>query len=43
LGAKIKMPDLNCFDIEAAMNPAKGTARSIGVDGRLTQVRHGTM
>ena len=30
--AKIKMPDLNCFDIEAAMNSVKGTARSMGVD-----------
>ena len=30
--AKIKMPDLNCFDIEAAMNSVRGTARSMGVD-----------
>ena len=30
--AKIKMPDLNCFDLEAAMNSVKGTARSMGVD-----------
>jgi large subunit ribosomal protein L11 len=30
--AKIKMPDLNCFTIEAAMNSVKGTARSMGVD-----------
>jgi hypothetical protein len=25
-------PDLNCFIVEAAMNSAKGTARSMGVD-----------
>jgi len=30
--AKIKMPDLNCFDLEAAMNSVRGTARSMGVD-----------
>jgi large subunit ribosomal protein L11 len=30
--AKIKMPDLNCFTIDAAMNSVKGTARSMGVD-----------
>jgi len=30
--AKIKMPDLNCFDIEAAMRSVAGTARSMGVD-----------
>ena len=30
--AKIKMPDLNCFTLEAAMNSVKGTARSMGVD-----------
>ena len=30
--AKIKMPDLNCFTVEAAMNSVKGTARSMGVD-----------
>src|ERR1035437_186424 len=30
--AKIKMPDLNCFDVEAAMRSVKGTARSMGVD-----------
>ena len=30
--AKIKMPDLNCFSIESAMNSVKGTARSMGVD-----------
>ena len=30
--AKIKMPDLNCFTVESAMNSVKGTARSMGVD-----------
>jgi large subunit ribosomal protein L11 len=30
--AKIKMPDLNCFDVEAAMRSVEGTARSMGVD-----------
>ena len=30
--AKIKMPDLNSFDLESAMNQVKGTARSMGVD-----------
>ncbi|HUA84109.1 MAG TPA: 50S ribosomal protein L11 [Bryobacteraceae bacterium] len=30
--AKIKMPDLNCFSLESAMNSVKGTARSMGVD-----------
>ncbi len=30
--AKIKMPDLNAFSIEAAMESVKGTARSMGVD-----------
>jgi large subunit ribosomal protein L11 len=30
--AKIKMPDLNSFSVEAAMNQVKGTARSMGVD-----------
>ena len=30
--AKIKMPDLNCFTVEAPMNSVKGTARSMGVD-----------
>jgi large subunit ribosomal protein L11 len=29
--AKIKMPDLNCFTVEASMN-SEGTARSMGVD-----------
>ena len=30
--AKIKMPDLNCFDLDAAMRSVRGTARSMGVD-----------
>ena len=30
--AKIKMPDLNCFTLEAAMQSVRGTARSMGVD-----------
>ncbi len=30
--AKIKMPDLNCFTLEAAMESVKGTCRSMGVD-----------
>jgi large subunit ribosomal protein L11 len=29
--AEIKMPDLNCVEIEAAMNIIEGTARSMGV------------
>ena len=29
--AKIKMPDLNCYDVEAAMRIITGTARSMGV------------
>ncbi len=30
--AKIKMPDLNCFTLEAAVRSVEGTARSMGVD-----------
>src|SRR6201986_592744 len=30
--AKIKMPDLNCFDLEGAKAQVAGTARSMGVD-----------
>ena len=30
--AKIKMPDLNCFTLEAAIKCVEGTARSMGVD-----------
>lgn len=29
--AQIKMPDLNCFDLEAAMRMVAGTARSMGI------------
>ena len=29
--AKIKMPDLNCYDVQAAMKIVAGTARSMGV------------
>ncbi len=30
--AKLKMPDLNCFTVEAAVQCVKGTCRSMGVD-----------
>ena len=30
--AKLKMPDLNCFDLDAAKRMVAGTARSMGVD-----------
>ena len=30
--AKIKLPDLNSFDVEGAIRQVKGTARSMGVD-----------
>jgi large subunit ribosomal protein L11 len=30
--AKIKMPDLNCFDLQAAIAQVKGTCVSMGVD-----------
>jgi large subunit ribosomal protein L11 len=30
--AKIKMPDLNCFTIDAAMEQVKGACRSMGVE-----------
>jgi len=30
--AKVKMPDVNAFDIEAAKRMVMGTARSMGVD-----------
>jgi large subunit ribosomal protein L11 len=30
--ARIKMPDLNSFDVESAKNSVRGTARSMGVD-----------
>lgn len=29
--AKMKLPDLNCFDLAAAINTVKGTARSMGI------------
>jgi large subunit ribosomal protein L11 len=30
--AKLKMPDLNAFDLDAAIKIVKGTARSMGID-----------
>jgi large subunit ribosomal protein L11 len=30
--AKLKMPDLNCFTLEAAVEQVKGACRSMGVD-----------
>jgi len=30
--ARIKMPDLNCYTLEAAMRSVRGTARSMGVE-----------
>jgi len=30
--AKLKMPDLNCFDLKAAIQQVKGTCVSMGVD-----------
>jgi len=30
--AKLKMPDLNCIDLEAAVNTIAGTARSMGIE-----------
>ncbi len=30
--AKTKMPDLNCYDLEAAKTLVRGTARSMGVE-----------
>jgi large subunit ribosomal protein L11 len=30
--AKLKMPDLNCFSLEAAVAQVKGACRSMGVD-----------
>ena len=32
--AQIKMPDLNAFDMEAAKQQVRGTARSMGIDVR---------
>jgi len=33
--AKIKMPDLNCFTVESAIEQVKGACRSMGVDVEL--------
>ena len=30
--AKVKMPDLNCFTVDAAVEQVKGACRSMGVD-----------
>ena len=30
--AKLKLPDLNAADLEAAINTVQGTARSMGVE-----------
>ncbi len=30
--ARIKLPDMNCYDVEAAMRIVAGTARSMGVN-----------
>ncbi|MBU2514840.1 50S ribosomal protein L11 [bacterium] len=30
--AKIKMPDLNCYDVEAAKELVRGTAKSMGIE-----------
>jgi large subunit ribosomal protein L11 len=30
--AKTKMPDLNCFDLKAAMRTIEGTARNMGIE-----------
>ena len=30
--AQIKMPDLNAYDLEAAKQQVRGTARSMGID-----------
>jgi large subunit ribosomal protein L11 len=30
--AKLKLPDLNCESLEAAVQTVRGTARSMGVD-----------
>ena len=38
--AEIKLPDLNAYDIEAAMNIVEGTARNmgIGIEGHVVEV-----
>ena len=38
--AKIKMPDLNCYDVQAAMKIVAGTARSMGVLSREYKRKH---
>jgi large subunit ribosomal protein L11 len=30
--AEVKLPDMNCYDVEAGMRSVAGTARSMGVD-----------
>lgn len=30
--AQIKLPDLNCYDVEAAMRQVEGTAKSMGLE-----------
>lgn len=30
--AKLKMPDLNCYDLDAAMKIIEGTARNMGIE-----------
>jgi large subunit ribosomal protein L11 len=30
--AEVKMPDLNCYDVEAAMRQVAGTAKSMGLE-----------
>jgi len=30
--AKLKMPDLNCYDLDAAVQIVRGTARSMGIE-----------
>ena len=38
--AKIKMPDLNSFDMEGVMNQVKGTARSMGTNDLVVLFKH---
>ena len=40
--ALIKMPDLNCYDVEAAKRIVAGTARSMGVEvvEKRTEIQH---
>ena len=39
--AKLKMPDLNCFTLEAAVAQVKGACRSMGVDSPNHRYRPG--